>query len=198
MLKRAVDIVISIIALVLLFPILLGIALILLFTQGRPVFFIQLRPGLHGRAFRMIKFASMTNERDAKGELLPASQRVTRFGRLLRRTSVDELPELWNVLKGEMSLVGPRPLLMEYLPLYSPQQHRRHLVRPGITGWSQVNGRDALSWNEKFALDLWYVDNHSFWLDCKILFLTIKRVIDRKGNIDATKQKVAKFRGNHE
>lgn len=198
MLKRAVDIVISIIALVLLFPILLGIALILLFTQGRPVFFIQLRPGLHGRAFRMIKFASMTNERDAKGELLPASQRVTRFGRLLRRTSVDELPELWNVLKGEMSLVGPRPLLMEYLPLYSPQQHRRHLVRPGITGWAQVNGRDALSWNEKFALDLWYVDNHSFWLDCKILFLTIKRVIDRKGNIDATKQKVAKFRGNHE
>ena len=198
MLKRAVDIVISIIALVLLFPILLGIALILLFTQGRPVFFIQLRPGLHGRAFRMIKFASMTNERDAKGELLPASQRVTRFGRLLRRTRVDELPELWNVLKGEMSLVGPRPLLMEYLPLYSPQQHRRHLVRPGITGWAQVNGRDALSWNEKFALDLWYVDNHSFWLDCKILFLTIKRVIDRKGNIDATKQKVAKFRGNHE
>lgn len=198
MLKRAVDIVISIIALVLLFPILLGIALILLFTQGRPVFFIQLRPGLHGRAFRMIKFASMTNERDAKGELLPASQRVTRFGRLLRRTSVDELPELWNVLKGEMSLVGPRPLLMEYLPLYSPQQHRRHLVRPGITGWAQVNGRDALSWDEKFALDLWYVDNHSFWLDCKILFLTIKRVIDRKGNIDATKQKVAKFRGNHE
>lgn len=198
MLKRAVDIVISVIALVMLLPIFLGIALILLFTQGRPVFFIQLRPGLHGRAFRMIKFASMTNERGAKGELLPASQRVTRFGRLLRRTSVDELPELWNVLKGEMSLVGPRPLLMEYLPLYSPQQHRRHLVRPGITGWAQVNGRDALSWDEKFALDLWYVDNHSFWLDCKILFLTIKRVIDRKGNIDATKQKVAKFRGNHE
>ena len=148
---------------------------------GKPVLFRQTRPGLEGHPFELLKFRSMKNERDSHGHLLSDDKRLSDFGRWLRSTSLDELPELWNVLRGDMSLVGPRPLLMEYLPLYSPEQARRHEVRPGITGWAQVNGRNAISWEEKFRLDVWYVDNHSFWLDLKILFLTVVRVFQRSG-----------------
>ena len=148
---------------------------------GSPVFFTQVRPGMHGKPFKMVKFRSMTSERGPDGELLPDAVRLTPFGRFLRATSLDELPELWNVLKGDMSLVGPRPLLMEYLPLYSPEQARRHEVLPGITGWAQINGRNAIDWDTKFNLDIWYVDNRGFLLDLKIIFLTIKKVIKRDG-----------------
>ncbi len=165
---------------------LLGIPLVLLmwrvrYVLGSPVFFHQTRPGLRGRPFRMIKFRTMTDARSGGGQLLPDEERLGTFGRFLRTTSLDELPELWNVLKGEMSLVGPRPLLMEYLPLYSKEQARRHDVRPGITGWAQVNGRNALSWEEKFKLDVWYVDHRSFWLDLRILWLTLCKVMARDG-----------------
>jgi lipopolysaccharide/colanic/teichoic acid biosynthesis glycosyltransferase len=148
---------------------------------GSPVFFTQVRPGLHGRPFKMVKFRTMTDERGPDGALLPDAQRLTPFGRFLRASSLDELPELWNVLKGDMSLVGPRPLLMEYLPLYTHEQARRHQVRPGITGWAQVNGRNAISWEDKFKLDVWYVDNQSLWLDIKVLWLTVKKVLVRDG-----------------
>ena len=148
---------------------------------GSPVFFTQVRPGLHGKPFKMVKFRTMTSERGPDGELLPDAVRLTPFGRFLRSSSLDELPELWNVLKGDMSLVGPRPLLMEYLPLYSPAQARRHEVRPGITGWAQVNGRNAISWEDKFKLDVWYVDHRSLWLDVKILWLTAQKVLVRDG-----------------
>jgi lipopolysaccharide/colanic/teichoic acid biosynthesis glycosyltransferase len=148
---------------------------------GSPVFFCQMRPGLHGRPFRMIKFRTMTDARGSDGRLLPDADRLTAFGRFLRASSLDELPELWNVLKGDMSLVGPRPLLVEYLPLYSRVQARRHDVRPGITGWAQVNGRNALSWDRKLELDVWYVDNRSLWLDLRILWLTLRKVLAREG-----------------
>ncbi len=148
---------------------------------GSPVFFRQIRPGLHGKPFEMVKFRTMTSERGPDAQLLPDAVRLPPFGRFLRSSSLDELPELWNVLKGDMSLVGPRPLLMEYLPIYSPEQARRHEVRPGITGWAQVNGRNTLSWEEKFKLDVWYVDNRSFWLDLKILWRTVKKVLARDG-----------------
>ena len=148
---------------------------------GGPVIFRQKRPGLNGQVFEMIKFRTMTDERGADGELLPDAQRLTPFGRFLRSTSLDELPELWNVLKGDMSLVGPRPLLVEYLPLYTPDQARRHNVRPGVTGWAQVNGRNAISWEEKFKLDVWYVDNQSLRLDLRILWRTLKKVLVREG-----------------
>ena len=148
---------------------------------GRPVFFSQVRPGMHGKPFEMVKFRSMTSECGPDGQLLPDAVRLTAFGRWLRATSLDELPELWNVLKGDMSLVGPRPLLMEYLPLYSPEQARRHEVRPGITGWAQVNGRNAISWESKFKLDVWYVDNRTLWLDIKVLWQTVKKVVVRDG-----------------
>ena len=150
---------------------------------GSPVLFAQVRPGMHGKPFRMVKFRTMTDARDASGALLSDAQRLMPFGRFLRASSLDELPELWNVLRGEMSLVGPRPLLMEYLPLYSPEQARRHEVRPGITGWAQVNGRNAISWADKFALDVWYVDHRSLWLDVRILWLTVRKVVVRDGNI---------------
>lgn len=163
---------------------------------GSPVFFRQVRPGLHGQPFEMIKFRTMTDARDASGSLLPDNERLTAFGRFLRSTSLDELPELWNVLKGDMSLVGPRPLLMEYLPLYSPEQARRHEVRPGITGWAQVNGRNAISWEEKFALDIWYVDNQSLWLDVKILYLTLKAVLQRKDISAVGEATMSKFTGS--
>ncbi len=179
--KRVVDIVLSGLALVALAVPLAMVGLPLGLSMGRPVFFSQTRPGLHGKPFRMIKFRTMTNARGADGELLPDAARLTRLGRLLRSTSLDELPELWNVLRGDMSLVGPRPLLMAYLPLYTPEQARRHALKPGITGWAQINGRNALSWEEKFALDVWYVDNQSFWLDVKILWLTVWRVLKRDG-----------------
>ncbi|PUE49056.1 sugar transferase [Limnohabitans sp. 2KL-1] len=163
---------------------------------GSPVLFTQVRPGLHGRPFRMVKFRTMTDARDASGALLPDAQRLTPFGRFLRASSLDELPELWNVLRGEMSLVGPRPLLMEYLPLYSPEQARRHEVRPGITGWAQVNGRNAISWADKFALDVWYVDHRSLWLDVRILWLTVRKVLVRDGISAAGEATMPRFEGD--
>ena len=163
---------------------------------GSPAFFRQVRPGLHGQPFEMVKFRTMTDARGADGALLPDADRLTPFGRFLRASSLDELPELWNVLKGEMSLVGPRPLLMEYLPLYSPQQARRHEVRPGITGWAQVNGRNALGWDEKFKLDVWYVDHRSLWLDIKILWLTVKKVLVREGISAAGEATMPRFTGD--
>lgn len=179
MIKRIFDIAASAAALIILSPVLLVVMLMVRTKLGSPIFFTQVRPGLHGKPFKMVKFRTMTNERDENGELLPNEQRMTRFGNLLRSTSLDELPELWNVLKGDMSLVGPRPLLMEYLPLYNKEQARRHNVRPGITGWGQINGRNAISWEEKFRHDTWYVDNQNFFLDIKILFLTVFKVFAR-------------------
>jgi lipopolysaccharide/colanic/teichoic acid biosynthesis glycosyltransferase len=163
---------------------------------GSPVLFTQVRPGLHGKPFRMVKFRTMTDERDGSGALLPDAQRLTPFGRFLRASSLDELPELWNVLRGDMSLVGPRPLLMEYLPLYSPDQARRHEVRPGITGWAQVNGRNAISWADKFALDVWYVDHRSLWLDARILWRTVRKVLVRDGISAAGEATMSKFTGS--
>ncbi len=179
--KRFLDILFSLIGLLLTWPILLVTALIIRITMGSPVLFRQMRPGLQGKPFVMYKFRTMHDLRDEDGNVLPDEQRLTRVGRFLRSTSIDELPELINVLKGEMSLVGPRPLLMEYLDRYTPEQARRHNVKPGITGWAQVNGRNAISWEDKFKLDVWYVDNWSLWLDIKILFLTVIQVFRREG-----------------
>lgn len=180
-LKRLFDILVSGLALVLLTVPLALLAWQVRRKLGSPVLFSQVRPGLNGQPFKMIKFRTMTDARDAKDELLPDAERLTPFGSWLRATSLDELPELWNVLKGDMSIVGPRPLLTEYLPLYSIEQARRHEVRPGVTGWAQVNGRNAISWDEKFAFDVWYVDHRSLWLDIKILWLTIRKVLMRDG-----------------
>lgn len=185
MLKRTFDVVCSFFGLLLLSPAMLILAWMIRRKLGSPVLFKQLRPGKNGVPFQMIKFRTMREACDSSGQPLPDSERMTPFGRFLRASSLDELPELWNVLKGDMSLVGPRPLLVEYLPLYSPEQSRRHQVRPGITGWAQVNGRNAISWEQKFDYDVWYVDNHSLWLDLKIIFLTIKKVFAREG-ISAT------------
>jgi lipopolysaccharide/colanic/teichoic acid biosynthesis glycosyltransferase len=179
--KRIFDVLVSLSALLAFSVPMLLLACIVRFTHGRPVFFRQVRPGRFGRPFEMIKFRTMTDEIDERGILKPDAERLTAFGRWLRATSLDELPELWNVLRGEMSLVGPRPLLMSYLPLYSPVQGRRHEVRPGITGWAQINGRNALTWERKFELDVWYVDNRSIWLDLKIIFYTVKKVLVRDG-----------------
>ena len=179
--KRLFDIVVSTLLLVVLSPILIALALLVCWQLGRPVLFVQARPGKNAHPFQMMKFRTMINVRGTDGQLLPDADRLTRFGRFLRSTSLDELPELWNVLKGDMSLVGPRPLLMEYLPLYTREQARRHSIRPGITGWAQVNGRNALSWEEKFAFDIWYVDNQTFWLDLKIIALTLRKVLSRAG-----------------
>lgn len=180
-LKRLFDLLAAVAALLLLALPLAVLTWVVRRKLGSPAFFRQVRPGLHGRPFEMVKFRTMTDERGPDGQLLPDAQRLTVFGRFLRATSLDELPELWNVLKGDMSLVGPRPLLMEYLPLYSSEQARRQEVRPGITGWAQVNGRNALSWEEKFRLDVWYVDHRSLWLDVKILILTVRKVLMREG-----------------
>ena len=179
---------------------LLGLPLLFLALQvrrklGDPAFFRQTRPGLGGRPFNMVKFRTMTDARGAGGELLPDADRLTSFGRFLRASSLDELPELWNVIKGDMSLVGPRPLLMDYLPFYSAEQARRHEVRPGITGWAQINGRNALSWEEKFKLDVWYVDNRSLWLDIKILWLTVRKVLVRDGISAAGEATMPRFTG---
>lgn len=163
---------------------------------GSPVFFRQVRPGLHGKPFEMVKFRTMTSERGPDGQLLPDVVRLTSFGRFLRAASLDELPELWNVLRGDMSLVGPRPLLMQYLPLYSAEQARRHEVRPGVTGWAQVNGRNAISWEDKFKLDVWYVDNQSLSLDIKILWLTVKKVLVRDGISGAGEATMSAFTGS--
>jgi lipopolysaccharide/colanic/teichoic acid biosynthesis glycosyltransferase len=164
--------------------------------MGSPVLFRQTRPGIHGKPFQMIKFRTMRNATDAEGKPLPDAERLTKLGQFLRSSSLDELPELWNVLKSEMSLVGPRPLLMEYLPLYSVEQARRHEVRPGMSGWAQVNGRNAISWDEKFALDVWYVDNRSFLLDLKVIWLTIRKVIKRDGISAAGDATMPKFTGS--
>ena len=178
-------------------PLLALIALVRI-KLGRPVFFRQTRPGLHGQPFQMVKLRTMTDARGPDGALLPDAERLTPFGRFLRASSLDELPELWNVLKGDMSLVGPRPLLMEYLPLYTPEQARRHEVRPGITGWAQVNGRNALSWEEKFALDVWYVDHQSLWLDIRILWMTAVKVLRRQDISAPGEATVEYFKGNRE
>ncbi len=180
-LKQFIDLLVSLILLILLSPVMLVIALLVRIKLGKPVLFSQERPGLHGRLFRLYKFRTMRDLRGADGRLLPDEERLTKFGRFLRASSLDELPELFNVLKGEMSLVGPRPLLVAYLARYTPEQARRHEVLPGITGWAQVNGRNALSWEAKFKLDVWYVDNQSFWLDLKILFLTLWKALKREG-----------------
>lgn len=196
MLKRCIDLLAAAAGLVLLALPLLALIWLIRRKIGSPVFFRQTRPGLHGKPFQMVKFRTMTDARDAQGALLPDAVRLTPFGRFLRATSLDELPELWNVLKGDMSLVGPRPLLMEYLPLYSPEQARRHVVRPGVTGWAQVNGRNAISWEEKFALDVWYVDHQSLALDLRILWLTVKKVLVREGISAAGEATMGKFTGN--
>ena len=193
--KRAFDLIAVISGSLLILPLILLLALLVLLKLGVPIFFCQTRPGLHGKPFKMVKFRTMTDARDAEGLLLPDAQRLTAFGKFLRSSSLDELPELLNVLKGEMSLVGPRPLLMEYLPLYSPEQARRHEVRPGITGWAQVNGRNAISWEEKFKLDVWYVDNQSLWLDLKILWMTFVKVFKREGISQEGQATAEKFTG---
>ncbi len=181
MLKRAFDIVFSAGWLIFFSPLLLVVAILVRLKLGSPVLFIQERPGLRARPFRMVKFRTMTDERGPDGELLPDEQRLTSFGRFLRATSLDEFPEMWNVLIGDMSVVGPRPLLMRYVPRYSPFQARRMEVKPGVTGWAQVNGRNLLSWEEKFALDVWYVDHRTFWLDMKIVAMTFFKVLARSG-----------------
>ena len=194
--KRIFDLLVALLALLLLALPLLALAWWIRRKLGSPVLFRQVRPGLNGKPFTMVKFRTMTDERGADGALLSDAQRLTPFGRFLRANSLDELPELWNVLRGDMSLVGPRPLLMEYLPLYSPEQARRHELRPGITGWAQVNGRNAISWQEKFALDVWYVDNQSLWLDIKILWMTVRKVLVRDGISAAGEATMSKFTGS--
>lgn len=196
MIKRLFDFIASTIGLLLLLPIIVIVAWQIRRKLGSPVLFRQVRPGLNGKPFEMIKFRTMLDALDAEGNPLPDSERMTPFGRFLRSCSLDELPELWNVLKGDMSLVGPRPLLMEYLPLYTPEQYRRHEVRPGVSGWAQVNGRNALSWEEKFRLDVWYVDNRSFWFDLKIIFLTLKKVVVRDGINAEGEATMPKFTGS--
>lgn len=194
--KRVFDLGLALLVATLFWPLFLFLAILVRLRLGSPVFFKQWRPGLHARPFLMTKFRTMTDTRDGAGGLLGDEARLTPFGRWLRTTSLDELPQLWNVLKGEMSMVGPRPLLMEYLPLYSPQQARRHEVRPGITGWAQINGRNALSWDDKFAHDVWYVDNCSMWLDFRILLVTLLRVFTREGISTAGDATVPEFRGS--
>lgn len=194
--KRFFDILVAAVALVFLAVPLLVLVLVVRRKLGSPVLFRQVRPGLGGKPFEMMKFRTMTDARGADGSLLPDAERLPPFGRLLRATSLDELPELWNVLRGDMSLVGPRPLLMEYLPLYSPHQSRRHAVRPGITGWAQINGRNAIGWEDKFNLDVWYVDNRSLALDIRILWLTVKKVLVRDGISAAGEATMTKFTGN--
>ena len=194
--KRLFDIVASASGLIFLSPVFLILIYLIRKNLGEPVFFTQDRPGKDGKPFKMIKFRSMRDAVDKDGNPLPDSERLTPFGKKLRATSLDELPELWNVLKGDMSLVGPRPLLMSYLPLYNEFQNRRHEMRPGVTGWAQVNGRNALSWDEKFAHDIWYIDHYSFWLDMKILFLTVKKVFIKEGISAEGEATMPYFTGN--
>ena len=198
MIKRLFDIFASFFGLLVLSPVIAIVAWKIRKNLGSPVLFKQVRPGKDGKPFEMVKFRSMRDAVDTEGKPLPDSERLTPFGNWLRSTSLDELPELWNVLKGDMSLVGPRPLLMEYLPLYNSEQYRRHEVRPGVTGWAQVNGRNAISWEEKFKLDVWYVDNQSIWLDIRILFLTVKKVIIRDGISAAGEVTTFPFTGNRD
>lgn len=198
MLKRLLDIIIASVALILLSPLYLYVAYKVRKNLGSPVMFRQVRPGLNGEPFEMIKFRTMTDERDEKGNLLPNDQRLPKFGKMLRATSLDEMPELWNVIKGDMSIVGPRPLLMDYLPLYNEEQAKRHKVRPGMTGYAQVNGRNAISWEKKFELDVWYVENQSIWLDFKIMFQTVKKVLVKEGINQSEEVTMTKFTGNKE
>jgi len=194
--KRLLDLVLTVPVLVILSPVLVVLALMVRLKLGSPILFRQIRPGLNEKPFNMLKFRTMTDARGADGVLLPDSVRLTRFGRFLRATSLDELPELFNVLKGDMSLVGPRPLLMQYLARYTPEQARRHEVRPGITGWAQVNGRNAITWEEKFKLDVWYVDNWSLWLDIKIIAMTIWKILKREGISQPGQATMEEFKGS--
>ena len=195
MIKRLLDIIIASIALILLSPLYAFVAYKVKKNLGSPVLFRQVRPGLYGKPFEMIKFRTMKDAVDEQGNLLPDSERLTAFGQMLRSTSLDEMPELWNVIKGDMSIVGPRPLLMEYLPLYNAEQAKRHNVRPGMTGHAQVNGRNAISWEEKFKLDTWYVENQSIWLDFKIMLKTVKKVIAKDDINEAGEVTMTKFTG---
>ncbi len=195
--KRCIDVMISLLAIVVLLPVFIIIIVASFIKLGKPVFFKQARPGLNKKVFYMYKFRTMTDAKDKYGNLLSDEERLTRYGKFLRSTSFDELPELLNVLKGDMSLVGPRPLLVEYLQYYSPEQMRRHDMRPGITGWAQINGRNAISWEEKFSLDTWYIDHWSLWLDIKIFFLTIKKVLKREGISSQGSVTMEKFTGSH-
>ena len=197
MLKRGVDLLVAGSALILLLPVFAVVAFVVRIRIGSPVIFRQSRPGRHGEVFEILKFRTMSEERDRSGSLLPDVERLSSFGALLRSTSLDELPEFVNVLRGEMSIVGPRPLLEQYLPLYSPEQARRHDVRPGLTGWAQVNGRNALTWDEKFALDVWYVDNRTLWLDLRILGRTLRSVVERKGIAGEGTPTAQLFTGNN-
>ncbi len=196
MLKRLLDIIIAFLALILLSPLYFYITYKVKKNLGSPILFRQVRPGLHGKPFEMIKFRSMKDAVDAQGNLLPDSERLTPFGKMLRSSSLDEMPELWNVIKGDMSIVGPRPLLMEYLPLYNEEQAKRHQVRPGMTGYAQVNGRNAISWDEKFKLDTWYVENQSIWLDFKIMLKTVKKVLAKDDISAEGEATMSKFTGN--
>ena len=196
MLKRIFDILAASLSLLLLSPVIFIVALQIRRKLGSPVFFKQTRPGVNGTPFEMVKFRTMLNASDEQGNPLPDDQRMTPFGSFLLSSSLDELPELWNVLKGDMSLVGPRPLLMEYLPLYTKEQYRRHEVRPGVTGWAQINGRNAISWEDKFQLDVWYVEHQSLWLDLKILFLTVRKVLVRDGISGDGEATMSRFTGS--
>jgi sugar transferase EpsL len=196
MFKRLFDIAASLVMLIVLSPVIVILALMIWITMGRPVLFRQTRPGLQGRPFTLYKFRTMSDLRNEGGQPLPDAMRMTGFGSTLRRFSLDELPQLVNVLKGDLSLVGPRPLLTEYLPLYSAEQARRHEIKPGITGWAQVNGRNAITWEEKFKLDVWYVDNRSFWLDMKILLMTLMKVLKREGISQPGSSTMEKFKGS--
>lgn len=196
MLKRSFDLLVALIALLLFLPVIFFVAVIVRIGLGGPVLFTQRRPGLAGKAFNVYKFRTMTSERDSNGDLLPDDQRLTSLGLFLRKTSLDELPQLFNVIRGDLSLVGPRPLLMEYLELYTPAQARRHEVKPGITGWAQVNGRNAIDWEQKFAYDVWYVENQNFLLDLRILLLTIKKVVVRSDISAQGTNTMPKFEGS--
>lgn len=196
-LKRCIDFSVSLLLVIITSPIMMLVLLVLLFVNDGKAFFTQERPGKKGRLFKVIKFKTMTDKKDQQGKLLPDKERLTAAGKFIRSTSIDELPQLINVLKGDMSLIGPRPLLPKYLPLYNEQQKRRHEVRPGITGWAQVNGRNAISWQQKFEYDVWYVDHVSFWLDIKIIFLTIKKVLVREGISAEDSATMKPFTGNN-
>lgn len=194
--KRTFDLILAVLTLLVAFPFLLLVGALVRLFIGRPILFTQIRPGKNAKPFKLYKFRTMSNDKNEKGELLDDKDRLSRFGKLLRSTSLDELPSLFNVIKGDMSLVGPRPLLPEYIPLYSSYQYRRHEVRPGVTGWAQVNGRNAISWKDKFNLDVWYVDNRSFRLDLKILSLTVRKVLVRDGISGQGEETMSKFTGN--
>lgn len=194
--KRFFDLGVSLLLIVVAAPLLCFVGLLVFLKLGRPVFFVTERPGYRGRPFKLIKFRTMRADFDSNGVLMPDAQRLTQFGAILRSTSLDELPELWNVIRGDMSLVGPRPLLKQYLPLYTPEQARRHHVRPGITGWAQISGRNAISWEQRFALDVWYVDNNNLWLDLRILVMTVWRVVRREGISAAGEATMSPFTGS--